>query len=229
MHFQKSGPLISVNRLKEFSPACYNLLCYYCFVLNLINMKTFRSCPRPASGHTGNPVRHQASGLPRHQSSKTQKLAIPGQSRYGSHLVSSEPSAGHRPEMSNHPFKWIHSSSNSNRAPYMDSYPRSRTMDFSDATSSDWSIFTSSDDASFTTDSTRDSFSTVDYTDVGNMDFSASIFNSLCAPEYPSHKTVSCSRFNTSKLRERFVHEENGNVYDSVNDDKWNQVSFSSS
>lgn len=189
-----------------------------------------RSCPRPASGQTGGAVQNQASGLPKHRSSKTQKLARPGHSRSGSHFVSSESSAGHRPETPNHPYKWIHSSSNSDRAPYMDSYPRSRTMDFSDATSSDWSIFTSSDDASFTTDSTRDSFSTVDYGDAGNMDLiSASLFNSLCAPEYPSHKTVSCSRFNTSKLRERIVHEENGNLYDSVNDGQWNQVSFPSS
>lgn len=188
-----------------------------------------RSCPRPASGHTGSPVQHQASGVPKHRSSKTQKLARPGQSRSGSHFVSAEPSAGHKPEMPNHPYKWIHSSSSSDRAPYMDKFPRSRTMDFSDATSSDWSIFTSSDDASFTTDSTRDSFSTVDHADAGNMDLSASLFNSLCAPEYPSHKTVSCSRFYSSKPRERLVHEENGNVYDSVNDGKWNQVSFPSS
>ncbi|WOH03053.1 hypothetical protein DCAR_0522444 [Daucus carota subsp. sativus] len=189
-----------------------------------------RSSPRPGSGQTGSLVQHQSSGLPKQRSSKTQKLARLGHSRSGSHFVSSEPSAGHRPEMPNHPYKWIHSSSNSDiRAPYMDNYPRSRTMDFSDATSSDWSIFTSSDDASFTTDSTRDSFSTVDHADAGNMDLSASLFNSFCAPEYPSHKTVSCSRFSGSKFRERFVHEENGNVYDSGNDDKWNQVSFPSS
>lgn len=102
-------------------------------------------------------------------------------------------------------------------------------MDFSDATSSDWSIFTSSDDASFTTDSTRDSFSTVDHADAGNMDLSASLFNSLHPPEYPSHKTVSCSRFYSSRPRERFLHGENGNVYGSVNDGKQNQVSFPSS
>ncbi|KAL1817952.1 hypothetical protein ACET3Z_020526 [Daucus carota] len=189
-----------------------------------------RSSPRPGSGQTGSLVQHQSSGLPKQRSSKTQKLARLGHSRSNSHFVSSEPSAGHRPEMPNHPYKWIHSSSNSDiRAPYMDNYPRSRTMDFSDATSSDWSIFTSSDDASFTTDSTRDSFSTVDHADAGNMDLSASLFNSFCAPEYPSHKTVSCSRFSSSKFRERFVHEENGNVYDSGNDDKWNQVSYPSS
>ncbi|KAK9049991.1 hypothetical protein SSX86_031041 [Deinandra increscens subsp. villosa] len=58
-------------------------------------------------------------------------------------------------------------------------------VDFSDATSSDWSIFTSSDDASFTTESTRDSFSTADYTDNNT-------------PYVPSDYTVSCSRFSRS-------------------------------
>ncbi|KAI3679342.1 hypothetical protein L2E82_51475 [Cichorium intybus] len=66
-------------------------------------------------------------------------------------------------------------------------------LDFSDATSSDWSIFTSSDDASFTTESTRDSFSTIDYTD---NDPIASIFNTIyTTPDY----TVSCNRFSRSR------------------------------
>ncbi|KAI3703938.1 hypothetical protein L1987_74134 [Smallanthus sonchifolius] len=63
--------------------------------------------------------------------------------------------------------------SNRNRAP--------SRVDFSDA-SSDWSIFTSSDDASFTTESTRDSFSTIDYTDINT-------------PYVPPD---SCSRFSRS-------------------------------
>ncbi|KAL8239339.1 hypothetical protein R6Q59_015906 [Mikania micrantha] len=58
-------------------------------------------------------------------------------------------------------------------------------VDFSDAASSDWSIFTSSDDASFTTESTRDSFSTIDNTDNNT---------SYVPPDY----TVSCSRFSRS-------------------------------
>ncbi|KAK1418123.1 hypothetical protein QVD17_27262 [Tagetes erecta] len=58
-------------------------------------------------------------------------------------------------------------------------------VDFSDAASSDWSIFTSSDDASFTTESTRDSFSTIDYTDNNT-------------PFVPPDHTSSCSRFSRS-------------------------------
>ncbi|KAF5771836.1 putative ubiquitinyl hydrolase 1 [Helianthus annuus] len=59
-------------------------------------------------------------------------------------------------------------------------------VDFSDAASSDWSIFTSSDDASFTTESTRDSFSTIDNTD-----------NNL--PYVPPDYSVSCGRFSRSR------------------------------
>ncbi|KAK8540540.1 hypothetical protein V6N13_056678 [Hibiscus sabdariffa] len=42
-------------------------------------------------------------------------------------------------------------------------------MESSDATSSDWSLFTSSDEASFTAESARDSFTTVDH-DTSNGD-----------------------------------------------------------
>ncbi|KVI02128.1 hypothetical protein Ccrd_019588 [Cynara cardunculus var. scolymus] len=67
-------------------------------------------------------------------------------------------------------------------------------VDFSDANSSDWSsIFTSSDDASFTTESTRDSFSTIDHTD---NDPISSIFNTIYAP--PDY-TASCSRYSRSR------------------------------
>ncbi|KAI3712129.1 hypothetical protein L1987_70678 [Smallanthus sonchifolius] len=86
------------------------------------------------------------------------------------------------------------------------SYTRPSNVDFSDATSSDWSIFTSSDDASFTTESTRDSFSTVDYTD--NTDPISTIFNTLYAPhDYLNHNTVSRSRFSRSMAHTRFVEE----------------------
>lgn len=66
-------------------------------------------------------------------------------------------------------------------------------VDFSDATSSEWSIFTSSDDTSFTTESTRDSFSTIDYID---NDPISSIFNAIYAT---SDYTVSCSRSSISR------------------------------
>ncbi|KAL1569860.1 ubiquitin-specific protease ubp15, variant 2 [Salvia divinorum] len=69
----------------------------------------------------------------------------------------------------------------------------SNYMEFSDATSSDWSVFTSSDDSSFTTESTRDSFSTVDHGDVA---FS-SIFQSMYPVDSPSKRTISCSNAQT--------------------------------
>ncbi|XP_047966144.1 ubiquitin carboxyl-terminal hydrolase 15-like [Salvia hispanica] len=62
----------------------------------------------------------------------------------------------------------------------------SNYMEFSDATSSDWSVFTSSDDSSFTTESTRDSV------DHGDLAFS-SIFQSMYPVDSPSRRTVSCS------------------------------------
>ncbi|XP_057506894.1 ubiquitin carboxyl-terminal hydrolase 15-like isoform X1 [Actinidia eriantha] len=87
------------------------------------------------------------------------------------------------------------------------------SMEFSDATSSDWSIFTSSDDASFTTESTRDSFSTVDYAD--HADPISSIFNTIYGPDlYASHRTVSCSMFSSSNPQTRFVSEK-GVILDS--------------
>ncbi|PSS05905.1 Ubiquitin carboxyl-terminal hydrolase [Actinidia chinensis var. chinensis] len=91
---------------------------------------------------------------------------------------------------------------------------RPPSMEFSDATSSDWSIFTSSDDASFTTESTRDSFSTVDYAD--HADPISSIFNTIYGPDqYSSPRTMSCSMFSSSNPQTRFVSEKNGFVLDS--------------
>lgn len=87
-------------------------------------------------------------------------------------------------------------------------YTKPSNVDFSDAASSDWSIFTSSDDASFTTESTRDSFSTVDYTD-NNADPFSSIFNTLYTPhDYHSRNTVSCNRVSRSRPHTRFMEEE---------------------
>ncbi|KAF5778313.1 putative ubiquitinyl hydrolase 1 [Helianthus annuus] len=87
-------------------------------------------------------------------------------------------------------------------------HTRPSNVDFSDATSSDWSIFTSSDDASFTTESTRDSFSTVDYSD-NNTDPISSIFNTLYTPhDYLNHATVSRNRFSRSRAHTRFVEEK---------------------
>nr|XP_043624695.1 ubiquitin carboxyl-terminal hydrolase 15 [Erigeron canadensis] len=87
-------------------------------------------------------------------------------------------------------------------------HPKPSNFDFSDAASSDWSIFTSSDDASFTTESTRDSFSTVDYTD-NNTDPISSIFNTpYTYHDYLSSNTVSCNMSSRSRAHTRFMEED---------------------
>ncbi|KAG9149961.1 hypothetical protein Leryth_010034 [Lithospermum erythrorhizon] len=107
---------------------------------------------------------------------------------------------------------------NRNRRQSVEPYAESIGMEFSDATSSDWSIFTSSDDASFTTESTRDSFSTVDYAEAGIIDPISSIFNTVYAPEYSFQRTVACSMFSGSKPQTRFFTESKALVADS---NKW--------
>lgn len=67
-------------------------------------------------------------------------------------------------------------------------------MDFPDAGPSDWSLFTSSDEASFTTESTSDSFSTIDHSDAANLDPISSLFSPLYIPEYSHRKSVPCTK-----------------------------------
>ncbi|XP_010539169.1 PREDICTED: ubiquitin carboxyl-terminal hydrolase 15-like [Tarenaya hassleriana] len=82
--------------------------------------------------------------------------------------------------------------------------PRPDLGEFSD----DWSLFTSSDEASFTTESTRDSFSTIDYTEACNPDSPFSIFNNLYPMEMSPHNTVACRMFSGTKPETRFFPEE---------------------
>ncbi|KAH7677281.1 Ubiquitinyl hydrolase 1 protein [Dioscorea alata] len=89
------------------------------------------------------------------------------------------------------------------------------SMDFSDATSSDWSLFISSDESSFTTESTRNSFSTVDYGDAAGLDHIASLFSPYYGPEYPISSTISCTKFSPCKVETRFVSESKAFVVDS--------------
>ncbi|XP_052178295.1 ubiquitin carboxyl-terminal hydrolase 15 isoform X2 [Diospyros lotus] len=152
-----------------------------------------RSSPRPARSCSGKQSWLQTSGYVRHCTSKSQKPSRPGQSKSSSQFVGSEPLLDLRRV-------------NRHRPP---------SMEFSDATSSDWSIFTSSDEASFTTESTRDSFSTVDYADACNTDPVSSIFDTVYVPEYSSHRTISCRMFSSSKPQTRFALEGKGMVLDS--------------
>ncbi|KAG0532538.1 hypothetical protein BDA96_04G115800 [Sorghum bicolor] len=96
-----------------------------------------------------------------------------------------------------------------------DAFADSVSTDFSEATSSEWSLFTSSDESSFTTESTRDSFSVVDYGDNAGLDPISSIFGPSYAPEHPPGNFVSCTRFSPSNPQTRYFSESTGFVSDS--------------
>ncbi|GAB4846697.1 ubiquitin-specific protease ubp15 [Ancistrocladus abbreviatus] len=115
----------------------------------------------------------------------------------------------------NHTSNGILRSANNGFTPMMETYAEPVSMEFSDATSSDWSLFTSSDESSFTTESTRDSFSTADYSDSCNVDPVTSFFNTLYSQEPSSQRTISCRMFSGSGPVTRYVSEEKGYVFDS--------------
>ncbi|TVU33240.1 hypothetical protein EJB05_25030 [Eragrostis curvula] len=96
-----------------------------------------------------------------------------------------------------------------------DAFADSVSADFSEATSSEWSLFTSSDESSFTTESTRDSFSVVDYGDNAGLDPISSIFGPCYAPEHPPGNFVSSTRFSPSNPQTRYFSESTGFVSDS--------------
>ncbi|KAK3152606.1 hypothetical protein QOZ80_2BG0161210 [Eleusine coracana subsp. coracana] len=96
-----------------------------------------------------------------------------------------------------------------------DAFADSVSTDFSEAASSEWSLFTSSDESSFTTESTRDSFSVVDYGDNAGLDPISSIFGPCYAPEHPPGNFVSCTRFSPSNPQTRYFSESTGFVPDS--------------
>ncbi|XP_048498890.1 ubiquitin carboxyl-terminal hydrolase 15 isoform X2 [Beta vulgaris subsp. vulgaris] len=99
--------------------------------------------------------------------------------------------------------------SRSNQA--IKTYADPEFMEFSDATTSDWSLFTSSDEASFTSESTRDSFST----DNGIVDPLSSMLGIHSTRDRPSQRMVSCRMFSGSKPVTIYVSEQKGYVLDS--------------
>ncbi|OMO92648.1 Peptidase C19, ubiquitin carboxyl-terminal hydrolase 2 [Corchorus olitorius] len=175
-----------------------------------------RSSPRPQRAFTEKSMQKQAPVPTRHPTSKTEKPSRPAQSKSSSHSFGPKHFSDLRPEIStgciNNSSGILRQSANGNIHPVMEMY--ADPMEFSDATASDWSLFTSSDEASFTTESTRDSFSTVDHADASNGD-PFSIFNNLYTPESSSCNTVSCRMFSTSRPQTRYVLEETGYVMDS--------------
>lgn len=96
-----------------------------------------------------------------------------------------------------------------------ESYVNKVRTDFSDATSSEWSLFTSSDDSSFTTESTRDSFSTIDHSDSPVLDPISSIFGPFYVPESAHCHGMSCTKSSSSSHQTRFHKERQAFVFDS--------------
>ncbi|KAI9184902.1 hypothetical protein LWI28_002313 [Acer negundo] len=171
-----------------------------------------RSCPRPQRVFTGKAMRRQVPASTRHSIPKTHKSSRQGQSNLGSNFVAPESLYGVRPEIvssfTEQTSKGIlRGRANKNIQGVIERRVEPVSVESSDAISSDWSLFTSSDEASFTTESTRDSFSTVDYADTCNVD-QVSDFNTKYAPESASLETVCCRTFSNSWPQTRFISEE---------------------
>ncbi|CAL9067453.1 ubiquitin C-terminal hydrolase 15-like [Musa acuminata AAA Group] len=94
-------------------------------------------------------------------------------------------------------------------------YPDTSGTEFSEATSSDWTFFTSSDDSSFTTEGTRDSFSMTDYGDNTSLDGTiSSLFGTFYEQEHVDGNNISWAKFTPSRLQRRFFPESTGCVMD---------------
>lgn len=137
-----------------------------------------RSYPRPSRACGGRLRSQQSHTMPKQWLSKLEKSSEPEHSQLRHNFSRRDPSLDRR---------GISLKGDRSRSPMT-----SNCSEFSDATSSDWSLFTSSDDASFTTESTRDSFCFVDYSDSALF---SSIFQSLHLSRKPET---------------RFAHEEKG-------------------
>ncbi|XP_057453733.1 ubiquitin C-terminal hydrolase 15 isoform X2 [Lotus japonicus] len=161
-----------------------------------------RSCPRPPVEQTRKAVQQSVSDSSKHYPLEVQTPCKPGHSRHGSQGSLPQPLPVARPEIATSLIDtsngFLTSNTNRNIHPVTQTYAEKVRHEFSDATSSDWSLFTSSDEASFTTESTRDSFSTVDYGD--NMDPISAIFN--YTPEN------SLMKFSHSRPLTRFIPEK---------------------
>lgn len=157
-----------------------------------------RSSPRPHKTYLGKAMKEPSHVSSKLCTSKYPKASIPEQSK-----STSRPSSNGILHMS---------ASNTHFQPVFENNNYVEKLGFSDATSSDWSLFTSSDDASFTTESTRDSFSTVDYAE--NGDLISSIFHNTYGPQ-GSRNPISCRLLSNSGTQTRFVSQEKGYVLDS--------------
>lgn len=177
---------------------------------NLLYHVILRSFPRPPQAHTEKKLSHPPT-FARRSVVKSQKSSKHGQQRQDGSLHASENLVNPRNHMGKEHGEDTtdqaadHISRPSSRNSLPDgTYPDTSSMEFSDATSSDWHLFTSSDDSSFTTESTRDSFSTADYGDNTSIDTISSIFNPFYAPSYVHGNAVSCTKFPPCRPQTRF-------------------------
>lgn len=171
-----------------------------------------RSSPRSQSPFSGKVMQQQVPSCLKPFSVESHKPSKSGHRRDGRQVP--EPSHNARPESTTHYVDTsngtLQRSTNRNFLPVTETYTENNGREFSDANSSDWSLFTSSDEASFTTESTRDSFSTVDYGDACNLDQFSSIFNYTTEN---SRNSVCHRKFLRSRPLTRFV-PQNGQAFE---------------
>lgn len=216
IHFYKDAYLTSYLCVGQFDvtvicissfwmSTCFLACCYVlciCLLAALTVAIICRSCPRPPVEHTRKAMQQSVSDSSKHYPLEVQTPCKPGHSRHVSQGSLPQPLPVARPEIATSLIDtsngFLTSNTNRNIHPVTQTYAEKVRHEFSDATSSDWSLFTSSDEASFTTESTRDSFSTVDYGD--NMDPISAIFN--YTPEN------SLMKFSHSRPLTRFIPEK---------------------
>ncbi|XP_054815494.1 ubiquitin carboxyl-terminal hydrolase 15 isoform X2 [Prosopis cineraria] len=164
-----------------------------------------RSSPRTQSPFSGKVVQQQVPSSSKQFPGESHKASKSGHRRDSRQFIVPEPSLNARAETRTHYIDasngTLHST-NRNYLPVTETCTENIGREFSDATSSDWSLFTSSDEASFTTESTRDSFSTVDYGDSCNIDQFSSIFSYTTEN---SRNSVCHRKFLHSRPLTRFV------------------------
>uniref|UniRef100_A0A7N0V7I8 ubiquitinyl hydrolase 1 n=1 Tax=Kalanchoe fedtschenkoi TaxID=63787 RepID=A0A7N0V7I8_KALFE len=142
-----------------------------------------RSSPRPLKVPSGATLLQLSK-----QSHKTQKHSRSGHS--ANNFRSPESTSYHTTDsstkISNPIYNGVIRSASWNIHPVLETYVQPARSEFSDATSSDRTMFTSSDDASFTTESTRDSFSAPDCVDRCN-----NVISSIFGARQCSHRRMS--------------------------------------
>uniref|UniRef100_A0A0D9VE78 USP domain-containing protein n=1 Tax=Leersia perrieri TaxID=77586 RepID=A0A0D9VE78_9ORYZ len=176
-----------------------------------------RSFPRPPKIY----IDKDLSPIPtcsKHHSSKSSKGSKQDQNHTESLFASNDQTYGiydFRPDSEGYMQDQHAALRSRNFYPTDDAFADSMSTDFSDATSSEWSLFTSSDESSFTTESTRDSFSVVDYGDNAGLDPISSIFGPYYAQDHPPGSFASCTRLSPSNPQTRYFQENTDFVSDS--------------